>query len=193
MGRVILATVVGAVVVFAWGFVAWAGFNLYSFAFKNLPSEAVVVPALKSAIPETGAYWFPGMPEETAATTPEQVQTNMESWKERHKTGPLGLLLYRQTGYDAMSPSVFIRGFVIMLASALMMSLIVGGVQSNAYGKRFGAALLAALFAVLATHASNWNWFGLPDKYLMAMTLDTLVAWTLASLLIAAIVKPARA
>ncbi|MCI0436914.1 MAG: hypothetical protein L0271_25230 [Gemmatimonadetes bacterium] len=184
MGRVVVASIVAAVLVFAWGWLAWIQVGMYEFAFRGVPHAETVVPTLESSISEPGTYYFPGMPEDQDDTAA------MDAWRTQHADGPIGILHYRNPGVDPQQVSVYLRGFAIIFAGALLLACLVRASGRGTFGGRFGIAVLAALFVVCTSHASNWSWFHLPDAYSLAMSIDVVVAWLLAGAAVAAIVQP---
>jgi hypothetical protein len=46
------------------------------------------------------------------------------------------------------------------------------------------------IFTALIGHVSYWNWMNFPLDYTVAFVIDNVVGWTLAGLVIAAIVTP---
>ena len=99
--RVFFGAVVGAIVVFVWGWVAWAGIDLYGFAIKGMPNEEIAVPALQANLPESGAYYFPAMPGDM------KDKAAMDAYAAKHQAGPIGksaqdlaLLLHAMAGFD---------------------------------------------------------------------------------------------
>ena len=189
MGRIIGGGIVGAIVVFIWGVLAWPVLHLYDFAINELPDEAMIVEAWENADLETGAYYVPGMSHDDDMTD-EQRAHAVEDWAERHRAGPIGLMHYRADGRDPMHWSRMAMGFGFgFVASALLATLMVGlGLRS--FVKRFGLAFAAGLFAVLASELPTWNWFYLSDAYALARSIDVIAAWTLGGLAIAAIARP---
>ncbi len=193
MGRVIIASIVGGIVFFAWGFAFWpGGINKAFDGLKPLPAEAAVVEGLDLALDETGVYYFPEMP----ADMSDEVA--MEAYAERHQAGPIGKVIYRQEGLPAMSPMVFVKGIAIDVIVAFLVSMITFSVAKNGGGIvcKLVAVWAFAIGAAIASHGMLWNWFYIPTDYTLMMMADVAGGWIIAGFFIALIVrgpKPALA
>jgi hypothetical protein len=190
--RILVATVVGAVLAFGWGAFSWTS-GLYDFAFRPMPGGVDSCAPLAAAVPEDGAYVYP-CPPVLQGMTPQQAAIAEDAFLAEHRSGPLVMAIVRKKGVDPMSPTVLVRGFAIELFSAGLLAAVFG------IAAKFGArpqdrlamALLVPLFAVLGTHGVLWNFFHLPDGYSIALFVDGLVAWSLAGVACAAIIRPSR-
>jgi membrane protein insertase Oxa1/YidC/SpoIIIJ len=66
---------------------------------------------------------------------------------------------------------------------------------SRAAAKSFAAAPATTtkatrVIAALVVDLPNWNWFRYPADYTLLMAVDRLIAWVLAGVVLAAIVRP---
>lgn len=186
VGRIFIGSIVGAIVVFAWGFVAWAMLDLYGGSIQNLPNADAVIPVLKANVGKTGAYWFPVHP------TDEKDEAACAAFEEQHKAGPIGMLMYRAEGGPSMDLMVKVRGFCVYFVGSMLLSCVMMAAQLHNFILRLAFVIISAAFAVMVCHIATWNWMMFPDKYAMAMTADVMIGWTLAGIFIAAIVRPKR-
>ena len=141
--RVFFGAVVGAIVVFVWGWVAWAGIDLYGFAIKGMPNEEIAVPALQANLPESGAYYFPAMPGDM------KDKAAMDAYAAKHQAGPIGMVLFRKQGAPPMHWSVMARGYAMYLAAALVMAAMMNALRLKTTAFRLGFVMLMAGFAML--------------------------------------------
>jgi hypothetical protein len=189
MGRALLASLIGAVIVFIWGFAAWTVLHVYDFALRPLPGHDPIVAVVSEQVKQPGAYRFPPLPENGAMTgmvrSPEQ-----QAWEQQHRKGPIGLLLFRPKGANPQDPIVFARGFAIDFITALVLSTILMTTGLRTYTGRLLLVLGLSIFAALATHAVQWNWLYFPWQYSLALMTDVVMAWLFAGLVMAAIARP---
>jgi hypothetical protein len=184
VGRIFIGSIVGALVVFVWGFLSWEVLGLYDKSITSMPNADVVVPVLKTNVGQTGAYFFPPMPENQADPAA------MTAWEEQHKAGPIGMLMYRAEGSATMDMMTMVRGFCIYFVASMLLSCVMMAAQLRNFILRMAFVIIAAAFAVMVCHISTWNWMMFPDKYALAMTADTMVGWTIAGFFLAIIVRP---
>jgi hypothetical protein len=189
MGRALLASLVGAVIVFMWGFTAWTVLHVYDFALRPLPGYEAVVAVLKEQVKQAGAYRFPPLPPDGAMTGMVQSPEH-QTWETRHHDSPIGLLLYRPQGANPKDPIVIARGFAINFVTALVLAVILMTTGLRFYASRLMLVLGLSVFAAMATHAAQWNWFYFPWRYTVALMADVVMPWLFAGLVMAAIARP---
>jgi hypothetical protein len=187
MVRVIVASLLAAVVLFVWGAIWWTALPFAGWAMKPTPNEEAVVAALKTNLPESGTYFSP-FPDQNA--TPEQEAAVME----RHKQGPLAEITYLKDGLDPMAPGAFAVGFIQILLSTLVAGLLLrlAAPALRSYRERVGFVILLALFAVVAINLSDIVWFHHPWAYPAMRSGFVLSGWVLAGLILGTIIRPAR-
>jgi len=191
MKRIILGGLVGAVILFVWGIVAWLVLPLHDASLRRIADEDKVITALRSSMDVEGIYVFPAMPEKTPAMAAQEREAAMTSWTEKYKRGPIGMIIYRPRGANPLMPGERVSGFVLNFLSALLAGWFLSRSTAavSSYTARVAFCGMLGLFASLVTHLSYWNWMGFPQDYTTAMVLDVLVGWVLAGLGIGAIVK----
>jgi hypothetical protein len=190
MVRIIIASIIAAIVLFVWGFLSWSQLNLYAFAMPSLPpgNAAALVETMGTQLPYTGVYFVPHPPADMSD------EAALENWKQRHRRGPIALIAFNKDGTEPMHPIMFVRGFAIYLIAAVFMCMMLAGAGGWArnFITRLVFVLFAAAFATFATRGVDWNWFYIPSDYTGALVIDLFVGWFLAGLVIAGIVKPKR-
>jgi len=186
MIRILVASLVAAFAVFSWGAFAWMG-GLWSWGLRPMPRDAGVEIMLAAKVHEPGAYLFPPMPEESAETPEAESVALLEAWEERHAAGPVGVLLIRPEGAPVFDPKVLARGFAVEWTAALALAILAALVRGG-FGRRLLATCTAVFFALFAIRGVDWTFFLLPDPYAWALVLDSLIGWSIAATLCAAIV-----
>lgn len=188
--RIILAAVIGSFVVFLWGAISWAMLDIWGDAAERLPVETEnrMIGGLDASLDRTGVYFAP-MPVEPAADASPEVEAElMEAWAERHRQGPVAMVIFQQEGFEPMAGSTMLMGLLIDFVAALLLAsgmVAVGGT----FGTRFALGLAIAVFAAITGHGMYWNWFSFPDAWSAAMAADQIIGWTLASLVMAGLLK----
>jgi hypothetical protein len=189
MVRVLVAALLAAVVLFFWGFLWWVVLPFAGWAMKPVPyqTRAKVTDGMKTLFSESGVYFLP-FPEEGA--TPR----DLEDVQQRQREGPLVEVIYRKDGVEAMSPAYFATGFGHMALSALLagalLSLAAPALRS--YPRRVAFAALLGFFGAFAFDLSSILWFHHPWQFPVMMAAFDASGWLLASLVLAAVIRPAR-
>jgi len=188
--KILLGTVVGAVVIFLVSFV-WHEFTPFAEAgVKNLPHDDVLTAAMRLAISEPGWYMFP-----TMDLAKQNDSAEMKKYAEKFRRGPTGVLIYKPGGTDFNFPVLLAKQFVYGLLAALVVCVLLAMCSGSlaGYGQRVLFVALVATFPGLVTDLPYWSWYGFPGNFSASHFFEVLVTWTVTALVLAAVVKPSRA
>jgi hypothetical protein len=185
MKKTLLGGLVGGIILFVWSFLAWVVLPLHTTTLHPIANEDAVVAALKPALPAKGVYPLranPGMGADKAT---------QDAWMAKMSQGPTGLIVYNPAGVDPMMAGQMGTGIVLDILSALVVSWLLtrSTAFSSPYMTRVMFCGVFAIFATVFDYLTMWNWMGYPGDFTSALIVDALIAWLLAGLGIAAIVK----
>jgi hypothetical protein len=183
MERIFLAAILGAIVVFVWGFVSHTVLPVGEMGMKTLPQPAPVMASLKG-LTERGVYSLPPMPTDDS----HQAQAQ---WQAEWKAGPRAMIVYDPPGPAPGMPVMLAIEFASSLIGALIISFVSSRLVTPYLVRVIAIGALGA-FAWAAIDASYWNWYRFPTAFALGELIDQVVGWTLAGIVIAAIARPAR-
>ena len=185
MKKTIIGGVVGGIVLWVWGFLAWVILPLHTPAMRNIMNEDAVIGSMRSALDVKSVYVFPAMPADRSN------QEAMDAWTQKYRRGPTGMIIYDPAGSDPMMPAQMIVGLVIFILSAFLASWFLSRstAAASSYLTRVIYCGMLGIFVSFIAHLSAWNWMGYPLDFTTGMMIDTVIGWLLAGLGIAAIVK----
>jgi hypothetical protein len=191
MGRVVIAAVISAVLIFVWGFVFWGPvLGMTAKLMAPLPAEAeldVIAPLRAASLPD-GMYLYPG-PVDMSDKEAEA------EWNKKINEGPVLHMAYHQQGISPMDPMMFAKGlahsFVMSLLAGLLLTMALPSLPS--YGGRVGFLLFVSVIAALWTTVSDVIWWAHPPRYAAGQIAYIVVSGLLMALATAAIVRPAPA
>jgi hypothetical protein len=185
MKKIVLPSLLAAIVVFIWMFISWAILSWHNTDMKNISDEALIQ-QMKSSLNEPGIYLYPGEPE-------EQSDEAMEKWFDQYKAGPLvHFMVYNPQGAEWNMALPIVRSFLINFISAfiaavlLMMTLA----QNPSFWRRVIFVTLLGLFSGFVGPFIEWNWYGFPTAYTIVGVVDYCVTWFFAGLILAWRIKP---
>lgn len=181
--RILIAAILGALVMFIWGFVSHVLTPLGEMGLKQLPNEQPVMAAMQENITEHGMYFFPGI-----QMNPKPSDEEQKAWEAKYKAGPIGIIVYSPHGNEAMSPKLLAIEFGTTFCAVLLAAFIVSNVRG--YGKRVFCFMLIGLIGWFSISASYWNWFAFPTDHTISQLIGETVGWLLAGIFAAAIAKP---
>ena len=185
MKQTLTAALVGGVILWVWGFLAWVVLPLHTSSMHRIANEDAVIEAMRPAMDAKGVYVFPSMPED------RMNQAAMDAWTQKYQRGPKGMIVYDPQGSDPMMPSQMIAGLIIFILTAFIAAwfLARSTAAASSYFSRVIFCGMLGIFVSFATHLTAWNWMGYPLDFTTAMAVDAIVGWLLAGLGIAAIMK----
>jgi hypothetical protein len=184
--RVLIGGIVGGVVLFAWGAASHMVFQIGDAGLSQLKShEEPVLAALAKHVTEPGMYFYPGFGSDNP------TEEEQKEWENKYRTGPSGLLIHRPQGGEAMTPGQLGREFGSDVLLALVIGVLLAGAtrwRAN-YVSRVVFVAMLGLLPFLAVNFSYWNWFGFSPNYTLAQLADHVIGFTLAGLVLGAIIK----
>jgi len=189
MIRILLAAVLGGLVYHVWVFLSWVPFELHDSTLTALPDGPAVAESLKAQDIESGVYVYPWHKDHSGKKISE------DEFKKRHQEGPLFMLYYTKEGTEAMPMSMMLGGAGLNIISAGLAACLLScaGGCCRHYLCRVGFVLGLGLFVFVVGHGAYWNWMRFPTDYTLRFAIDLAVGWTLAGLVIAALIRPTPA
>ena len=190
--RNILAAVLAGLAMFLWGFVSHVVLGLGEVGMRDLPGEEKTLPVLRDNIKEPGFYYFPGEGGARTAATKEQREAATKAWEDKCKAGPWGFVIYHPEGSVPMSPAQLGIQFLTDLVLGLLLAFGLNKTAASftCFGSRVAFAALFGLVASVAFLLPYWNWYGFPANFVLASLADQVIAFSLAGLVLAAMIKP---
>ena len=167
----VLAVALSAVVLFVWGYISWAILPWHNAVANKFADESAVSSVLKENAPSAGIYYLPFAQEDLQ---PGAVFAMANVLPDGLETGMGGMMVVALLG---------------QAISAALVLLLLCRTSNLDYWGRVRFVALAGLAIGFVSHFPYWNWFGFSTSYTLVIILDTLIAWTLAGLVMARFVE----
>ncbi len=160
----ILAVVLSALVLFAWGAISWTLLPWYSAVGNQFSDEAAVSQILKENSPEAGVYFLPFSEED-------------------HKAGEAAAFVnVLPNGMDMNMGKMMGIGILGQIVSTFLIFLLLSQTSGLNYWQRVGFVALAGISIGFISHFAYWNWFGFSTSYVLVTIVDYGIGWGLAGL-----------
>ena len=189
MKRIVLAAILGGLTLFVWMYVAHDLLGLGEMGVGEIPNEAVVLSAMRGAIPESGFHIFPGFglgPKPTSA----QRNAAMPEYMKKYEQSPHGVLVYHPPSGPFHFGAALGREFALNVFQALLAAWLVWWAASGRnYSARVGVVTVAGVLAAISTNVEDWIWYDFPGNYIAGYMTTQIVGFVLAGFVIAAFVK----
>ena len=167
MNKTISAVLITAVVLFLYGFLYWAVNPLPYTALNKVKNEQVTQQGVARLFPNSGAYLIPGPGSEFA---------------ENLAKGPAVLLSIDHSPSAEGEPLDLFIGFLINLASAYLLALILGKVSGRS--ERMQVAVITGVLATLLINGSEVVWWLQPLNWVAYHMLYFVIYFVIAGALL---------
>ncbi len=193
MIRIVVAGVVGGIVLFVWGMASHVMLGWHTGSFKGFKNEDAVMESLREYLDGDGMYMLPnGHANLDPDLDPEKKAAAVKEAMKKMEEGPLVFASVRESGMRFSLWTTFGVQLATAIVSAALMAWILLRGRVSGYLTRVVVTVAVALLAILICKVPDWTWWGFTDRILLVHLADTLIGWTLAGLVIAAIAIPLR-
>jgi hypothetical protein len=168
--KLLLGAVIGGIVAFGWGALSWMVLPWHMSTMKSFESEQVVGRMLQMNVGEAGVYVMPFDHQSTVK-------------------GPFVFAAIQPTGMDNADPMLYVRGLLMQIAGAFLLTWLLLQLGDIGYMKRVIFITLVACIAGVLGVLPNWNWWGFSLPFTLLNMADLVISWFLAGLVIAKILQ----
>lgn len=187
--RIFFAAIIGGFIAFIWGNISWVVLDLHQKTLLQFKDDSSVATNLKENALQSGVYFLPHHIHDTSGKSPEEQKTLRDTFETHFKQGPRAFVAVALGPGDPRMVHQIIQYlltfFVYGLALAIMLaSCSCGGYFCRVLYVGFVGLLMGSYGDILGV-----TWFHFSWDFALMNALDGLIAWTLAGLAMAAIVK----
>lgn len=176
--RQIITLLSGTVLLFIWNAVSWMVLPFHANSLKNIPAEAFQQETMKNAMPESGVYHYPGLPDNFSKTALREIEGQL-------KAGPrIPLMVYINEPTALFDPMTFIRSLFFNFTTVLVMLVLFIPIADKSK-HHLPFSLLVGAVAILVSDISLMNWYMFPLGFTLVNAIDKLVSFGLIGILFA--------
>ena len=190
MKKILIGSLVGAVILFVWSAVSWMMLPIHLHSFHYTPAQDSILNVLKNSGLATGAYMLPMADNREASAFDSEYQKKSEELMHSCVGKPAASIFYVSSVHD-MTAMHFIKGFlynfIAMFCACMLLSL---AYQSNAsFFMRWWMVMLIAIIYIMQGPMSGHNWMWEPWHYTKGFIYDAFIGWGLSGLWLAKYLK----
>jgi hypothetical protein len=179
--RLGVAALLGAIVMFAWGFVSHMLLPIGEMGFKAPTNEDVVIAATHDGLPGDGGVTMVPWLGPDGMDDPAK----MAAYEAKAAASPYAFVVWKARGTSKFDMGQNLaKEFVTNLACAAMVAFVLA-LGPFAFGRRVMVAGLMGLFAWAAIQVPFWNWYRFPFDFTLGILIQQVVGWLLAGAAIA--------
>ena len=182
MKKIIIGSLVGAILYFAFQTLMWVGGfhrDFYSYAAQ----QDTVLRVLSENLPAEGMYMMPMADPKSPAFKAQQ-----EEMEKKMPGNPWAMVFYHPA-MEEFSAILLVTGVLYALVAALVVSLILYFGRFPGFWARFLVSMGVAVFALIEGVLDDMNWWTFPWSFIKPQVIDLMLGWGIASLWLAWFVK----
>lgn len=184
--KLILASLLAAIVCFLWGFVSWMVLDWHTNTQHGFHDEEKLAEVLrKSAQAGHGTYVLPFKQVPLKIAPLDEKQAMADAYTKSYTDGPFVYAVVRPGKREPNEKLAMAYSF----GRAFIGALILGGVLSLTtlpYLARVGLCAALGLFVGVVAEVPMWIWFEAPPRDLVVNMVDHVIEWALGGLVLAA-------
>jgi hypothetical protein len=184
----ILGTILGGLVAFAWSTVSWEMLGWHEKAMINFQNDDEVSAVIASHAAKDGTYILPGS-RPTEGMSAEQKKETDAAFVERMRKGPIMFAAVRREGFGSSSRAMIIQ-VLSLIAAAFLLTWLLLQTTGLSYARAVLFLAVAGLAASVIVDLPNWNWWGFSGAFTAVNLVDSTITWLLAGLAIAKVARP---
>lgn len=175
MKKIIVCSLVGAVVAQIWGMASWMVLPWHNWDFREFKNESRVAEVIRSETQGSGLYTLPNMDMEA-----HKDEKAMAEWNAKARRGPFAFISVKADGIEP--------GMGVPMAVGFLLNILIAGILFWTLGqtklkKTFDRVLFLGVVGSVGSiypHLSNLNWWHFPASYCLVGVIDLFVTWSLA-------------
>jgi len=192
-----IGVLLGTVVLFMWGWIAWMKLPIHQDTLTALPNETEVRSFLIRQQLADGVYPIPAhlnLHPDAAKLTAEEIKARNDEIKTREKSGPIISIVLRNGPGSTLSGKTYTNGFLLNFIAVLIAAVLLKCSLHSCrwYIQRVIFVALLGVFVALMADANMWNWMAYPVQYTRDMMMDHVLGWILVGLVLGAFIKPRK-
>lgn len=186
MKKLLIGSIVGAIILFIWSFIAWALSPLHLHTYSYSPVQDSVLHVLAEGNVETGAYVFPMADNRNAKAFDSEYQKESQRVMTENSGKPMATVYYLKEGYQ-MGGLTMLRGFLFNFLAVLAASIILvpAFTTLTTFFGRWWLTLVIGLLINATGPLIHYNWMGAPWPFTVDMVLDNFLNWGITGLWLA--------
>jgi len=171
MKKIIIGSLVGAILLFAWQSLSWTVLGVHNRAFKHTPAQEAILSALSTNLTEEGQYLVPRLPE---SASHKEVEESMK----KNEGKPWAIVTYHKEHKTDMVMPIII-GFLVCFVCVWLCCRVIARIVNRSFFEVFLTTLSFGVVCFLFVWYMGHNWMHTPWDVLKGELIDDVVGWGL--------------
>lgn len=187
MKKFVIASIVGALIIFIWSALSWVILPVHTHSMHYTPKQDTIMKVLNNSSLETGLYELPSADNRNLGMMKDsKYMKEMEDMNKMNVGKPFAMIIYGKVG-DEMSSCQYIYGIIIDLVAVMctVILLVMSKDKLKTFFMRWWAVMLIGFIVALNSYMLEWNWMQFPWHFIKGEIIDTFMEWGLCGLWLA--------
>jgi hypothetical protein len=176
--QLILGSVLGGIVLFVWGAIAWMIIPWPGQPLRAFKNDDAVTQAIVANAPRSGNYLLPN-PDQKGLTAEQQQKA-----QDRMARGPIVFAAVRLEPFNSMAKPL-ISQFLTQLLVALLGTILLSQTSGLSYQSRVVFLTTVGVVIFVGGHFDEATWWSFSSAYMFMQFGAIVIGWFLASLIMA--------
>jgi len=168
MKKQLIATLVGAIILFVWQFLSWALLPIHQSEYGYTPNQDKIMEVLNQNLTEKGTYFMPGVPPGTPHAEAEAAMAG-------NIGKPWASISYHKSFSVDMGMNM-VRGFAVDLLAAWLLVWLLLRFETLNLTTAVQASVFVGIIGYLTIPYLNSIWF---ETNSLGHLVDAVVSWAL--------------
>lgn len=169
MKRVVIASLVGALICWVYTALSWMVLPVHDGMFKHTEHQDSILSVLSGTLTEPGLYLTPLPPPGSSQSEMMEFDSNME--------GKSYAVIHFITNYKQAMVARMVTGFVLIFIALYFVAWVITSAPQSfgSFGRRFMVTVAFFAFAMTIRDLIQWNWMDTPGHALTGEFVDMVV------------------
>src|ERR1041385_6635 len=190
-GKRVLAAILGGLAMFIWGAVSHMALPLYNGSLQKFTDQDAVLQVISANAQKSGTYFLPNIPDLAATASNEEKEAAEKAMMEKSEHGPSMFAFVRVGELGSWTPLLIVE-YVSNALAVLVLAWLLLKTGVTKFGDRVTAAVCVGVLVILSETVSQANWYSAGMGFTIAETVDQVVGWFAAGLVMAKILPKAQ-
>jgi len=183
MKKLLIGSLVGAVIYFFWGFLSWALLPIHLHTIHYTPAQDSLLQVMAASGMKDGAYGMPMADNRNISGFDTKYHEESERVMKENAGKPMATIYYLEDGYKMNILRGLLFNFIAVFAACII--LVPAFSTTNSFFQRWWFTLVIGLIVSTCGPLINYNWMGMPWNFTADMILDYLLTWGVTGLWLA--------
>lgn len=184
--KLLLSAVLGGLAMFLWGAISHMVLPIYNSTLQSFTNEDAVTQSILANAPSSGTYFLPNIPSLPPGASEAEKEAAQRAMEARAEKGPQMFAFIRVGEFGSFGGKL-LGELVADIIGVLILGWLFLRMGVTTMTNRLITATAVGFIIIFSGTMSHWIWYNSGFGYTLAETIDQVVGWFVAGLVVAKI------